>query len=66
MTKISQDEFFALSLEEIEGRTGIEAPEGADESEVQGYRERAWKSHKLDVANRDEWGGTEGDSTKPE
>lgn len=66
MSKLSHEDFFALSLEEIEGRTGLEAPQGADEAEVQAYRERAWESYKLDVANREEWVGFEGENTGPE
>lgn len=65
MNQLSREDFFALPLEETEGRTGLPAPQGADEAEVQAYRERAWRSYKLDVANRTEWVGFEGENTGP-
>jgi len=63
MKELSREEFFALSPQEIEEMTGVEAPEG-DEG-LEAYKEKAWESYKLDVRYRDEWGGTEGESTKP-
>ena len=64
MKPLSREDFFELPLAEIEARTGVEAPTGGD-AEAD-YRERAWESYKQDVANREEWGGTEGASVPPE
>ncbi len=61
MEAMSREKFFELPLEEVEERTGIKQ---ASEDEAD-YRERAWKSYKQDVANEEEWGGTEGDSVPP-
>ncbi len=66
MDRLSHTDFAELSLAEIEARTGIKAPSGEDAAEEADYRERAWESYKQDVANRDEWGGTEGESIPPE
>ena len=61
MEPLSREAFFELPLDEVEERTGIKL-EGGDETD---YRERAWESYKQDVANEEEWGGTEGDSVTP-
>ena len=58
MARYSYDDFMNLPLGELEALTGV-AQEGADDED---YRTRAWNSYKQDVANEDEWGGTEGDS----
>jgi len=63
MEPLSREDFFELPLREIEARTGITAPAEGDEAD---YRERAWESYKQDVANKEEWGGTEGASVPPE
>ncbi len=60
MDRISREDFFELPLDDIAARSGLELPEA--ESELEAYREKAWESYKLDIANRDEWGGTEGES----
>ena len=62
MEPLSREAFFELPLGDVEERTGIKLPEGDDEAD---YRERAWRSYKQDVANEEEWGGTEGDSVPP-
>lgn len=62
MERLSHKDFFALSLPDIEARTGLELPGDDDEAAQRDYRERAWESYKQDVANKDEWGGTEGES----
>ncbi len=62
MEAMSREAFFELPLAEVEERTGIKLSEGGDEAD---YRERAWESYKQDVANKEEWGGTEGDSVTP-
>ena len=62
MEALSREAFFELPLDEVKERTGIKMSAGDDETE---YRERAWKSYKQDVANEEEWGGTEGDSVTP-
>ena len=61
MEAMSREAFFELPLAEVEERTGIKS-EGSDEAD---YRERAWESYKQDLANEEEWGGTEGDSVPP-
>ena len=61
MEALSREAFFELPLGEVEERTGIK-PGGDDEAD---YRERAWESYKQDLANEEEWGGTEGDSVTP-
>ena len=58
MARYSYDDFMNLPLGDLEALTGV-AREGADDED---YRTRAWNSYKQDVANEDEWGGTEGDS----
>ena len=62
MARMSHDDFMKLPLEELEGLTGV-AREGDGEAD---YRARAWDSYKQDVANEEEWGGTEGESVAPE
>lgn len=62
MEALSREAFFRLSLEEVEERTGIKMSAGDDEAD---YRERAWEGYKQDLANEEEWGGTEGDSVTP-
>lgn len=59
MERISREDFFELPLDEVEARSGLPRLEDEDLEE---YREKAWESYKLDIANRDEWGGTEGES----
>ncbi len=59
MEPLSREDFFELSLKEIEARTGITAPTEGDEAD---YRERAWESYKQDVANREEWVSIEGNN----
>ena len=54
MEQLTRADFDALPLSDIEDRTGLEAPDDpADEAD---YRERAWRSYKVDIAHRDEWG----------
>lgn len=62
MERLSRDAFFELPIPELEARCGLAAPEGATAAELAEFRDKAWESYKLDVANRDEWGGTEGES----
>jgi hypothetical protein len=62
MERLSHEDFFSLPLTDIEARTGLEVPANADEAAERDYRERAWESYKQDIANKDEWGGTEGES----
>lgn len=58
MARYSYDDFMKLPLGELEALTGV-ARAGEGDAD---YRERAWNSYKQDVANEDEWGGTEGES----
>ena len=62
MEALSREAFFELPLKEVEDRTGIEMSAGDDEAD---YRKRAWESYKQDLANEEEWGGTEGESVPP-
>jgi nucleotide-binding universal stress UspA family protein len=52
----SKSEFDRLGLEEIASITGIEPPAAMGRAEEAEYREKAWKSYKLDIEHRDEWG----------
>lgn len=64
MEQLSFEDFERMTLEEIERRTGIAAPERPDEDEAREYRAKAYRSYKLDVARRDEW-GTAAQATEP-
>ena len=56
MEQLTQRDFRELSLDRIEARTGLEAPENPSPDEEATYREKAWNSYRLDIENRDEWG----------
>lgn len=58
MARYSYDDFMKLPLDDLEALTGVGREGMGDED----YRARAWDSYKQDVANEDEWGGTEGES----
>ena len=58
MARYSYDDFMNLPLGDLEALTGVAQAGTSDED----YRTRAWESYKQDVANEDEWGGTEGAS----
>lgn len=62
MARYSYDDFMNLPLGDLEALTGV-AREGEGDDD---YRARAWSSYKQDVANEEEWGGTEGESVAPE
>lgn len=62
MARLSYDDFMNLPLGELEALTGVMQEDNSDDD----YRTRAWESYKQDVANEDEWGGTEGESVAPE
>lgn len=64
MDRLSREAFAELPAEEVETLTGVAAPAG-DEA-AGDYYDRAWDSYKQDVANEDEWGGTEGESIPKE
>ena len=59
MEFLSREDFFALSVAEIEELTGVEA-DGEDEAS---YRERAWENYKQEVGTQEEWVGIEGENT---
>ena len=61
MNPLSREDFFELSLKEIEVLTGIVPPE--DEVDGADYRERAWENYKQEVTNQEEWVNIEGDNT---
>lgn len=50
----SREDFTTLSLEALEKLTGLTPP--AEENKATAYREKAWQSYKLDLANKAEWG----------
>ena len=56
MEQLTQRDFRELSLERIEARTGLEAPEDPTPEEEEAYRKKAWNSYRTDIENRDEWG----------
>lgn len=56
MKQLTHEEFLALSPQEMQERTGIDAPENASEEELETYRRKAWESYKLDIKTRDQWG----------
>ena len=56
MEQLTHEEFLALSPEEMEGRTGIKAPENPSEEALENYKEKAWNSYKQDIKTRDQWG----------
>ncbi len=56
MEQLTHEEFLALSPEEMQGRTGIKAPENASEEELEAYKQKAWESYKVDIQTRDQWG----------
>ena len=64
MEQLSFEDFERMTLDEIERRTGIEAPERPDEDEARAYRAKAYRSYRLDVTRRDEW-GTAAQATEP-
>lgn len=59
MEFLSREDFFALSVAEIEELTGVEA-DGEDDTS---YRERAWENYKQEVGTQEEWVGIEGENT---
>ncbi len=64
MDRLSREAFDALPTGEVETLTGVAAPQQGEEAGD--YYDRAWDSYKQDVANEDEWGGTEGESIPKE
>ena len=56
MEQLTHEEFLALSPEEMQKRTGIQAPENSSEEELEDYKEKAWNSYKQDIKTRDQWG----------
>ena len=65
MEQLTHEEFLALSPEEMQGRTGIEAPENPSEEELEDYKQKAWESYKVDIATRDQWGTADEDNPLP-
>lgn len=63
MARYRYDDFMKLPLSDLEALTGVVRDVGGQGGEGDDdYRARAWDSYKQDVANEDEWGGTEGES----
>ena len=56
MKQLTHEEFLDLSPQEMQERTGIDAPEGASEEDLETYKQKAWESYKQDIATRDQWG----------
>ena len=63
MEQLTKRDFRELSLDRIEARTGLKAPQDPSPEEEEAYRNKAWNSYKIDIENRDEW-GTAAESTK--
>lgn len=64
MEQLTKHDFERMSLVEIARRTGLDAPERPTAEEAEAYRERAYRSYRLDIARRDEW-GTAAQATEP-
>lgn len=56
MEQLTERDFRELSLETIEQRTGLAAPDDPTPEEEEAYRAKAWRGYRVDVENRDEWG----------
>ena len=66
MEQLTQRDFRELSLDRIEARTGLEAPEDPTPEEEEAYRTKAWNSYRIDIENRDEWGTATESTEVPE
>ena len=64
MQQLSREVFERMTLEEIHQRTGIRPPPDPADEEARAYRAKAYRSYRLDVARRDEW-GTAAQATEP-
>lgn len=56
MEQLTKRDFRELALETLEARTGLAAPADPTPEEEEAYREKAWRSYRTDIENRDEWG----------
>jgi hypothetical protein len=56
MEQLTKRDFNELALETLEHRTGWPAPKDPTHEEEEEYRAKAWRSYKVDIENRDEWG----------
>jgi nucleotide-binding universal stress UspA family protein len=54
--QLTRTEFDALPMERVAELSGLDAPPNPSRNEEADFRERAWKSYKLDIEHRDEWG----------
>lgn len=62
----TEGDFHTMTLEEIQGLTGLEPPADAGPEDERRYRERAYESYMLDVAHAHQWGtAREGDYGPP-
>ena len=66
MKQLTHEEFLALSLSEMQERTGIAAPENASGEDLEAYKQKAWESYKVDIATRDQWGTADQDNALPQ
>jgi hypothetical protein len=62
--QLTRRDFDRLTLGEIAERTGLDAPSDPSAAEAEAYRERAYRSYRLDITRRDEW-GTATQATEP-
>jgi hypothetical protein len=62
--QLSYEDFGRMTLEEIHRRTGIRPPDDRTDEAIRAYRAKAYRSYRLDVARRDEW-GTATQATEP-
>ena len=66
MQQLTQRDFRELALETLEDRTGLAAPKDPTPEEEEAYRAKAWRSYKVDIENRDEWGNATQATEVPE
>ena len=65
MKQLTHEEFLDLSPQEMQERTGIDAPKDASGEELEAYKQKAWESYKQDIATRDQWGTADQDNELP-
>ena len=56
LERLDHRDFKELALDELARRTGLDAPSDPTPDEERAWREKAWRSYKLELENRGEWG----------
>lgn len=64
LEQLDHDDFRERPLAELAGRTGLTPPDDPGPDEEEAWREKAWRSYRTDIENRDEW-GTAMQATEP-